>query len=172
MSHGNRGPVVLLFGLTILLAPLSSAQAHGPCRLSVTEVGCLKPPSGRPGTRVTIVGTPVYKVVWNANVFYSDMHYRRGAKTVELLSLSHARRSAEFVVPRARPGVYPVAIYDGGEGGEHYTWSSFRVGGPSSVWGTVAQWLVLPAIVLVGATVWLGRSRIRSTVTGRLDRVS
>jgi hypothetical protein len=167
VGHGSRSPVVLLLGLTIALVLLPSAQAHGPCRASVTEVGCLEPSSGPPGTRVTIVGTTVYRVVWNANVFYSDVHYRRGAKTVQLLSLSHVRRSADFVVPRARPGVYPVAIYDGGEGGEHYTWNSFRVRGSSSSWRTVVPWFVLPALVLLAAAAWFALSGKGTRTTTR-----
>ena len=32
-----------------------------------------------------------------------------------------------FRVPRVAPGRYAVIIYDGAEGGTHYTWSFFRV---------------------------------------------
>lgn len=173
MRHGNRSLVVLLFGLANALVPPSIAQAHGPCRVSVTEVGCLKPPSGGPGTRVTIVGTTVYKVVWNENIPYdAELHYRRGAKTIELLSLPHVTRNVEFVVPRAPPGVYPVAVYDGAEGGEHYTWNSFKVSGSSSFWRTVAPWLVLPTIGLLAAILWLGRRRIRSRLARQPTGVS
>lgn len=159
-----------IVAFAIGLVHLTSAQAHGPCRVSVTVVGCLQPSSGGPGTRVTIVGTTAYKVVWNENVVYdSELHFHRGAKTVQLLRLSHGERNVEFVVPRTPPGSYPVAIYDGAEDGQHYTWNVFKVNGSSSssFWQRVAPWLALPAIALLGAMLLLGRGRIRSSLARR-----
>jgi hypothetical protein len=161
---------VWIVAFAIGLVHLTSAQAHGPCRVSVTVVGCLQPSSGGPGTRVTIVGTTAYKVVWNENVVYdSELHFHRGAKTVQLLRLSHGERNVEFVVPRTPPGSYPVAIYDGAEDGQHYTWNVFKVNGSSSssFWQRVAPWLALPAIALLGAMLLLGRGRIRSSLARR-----
>jgi len=43
---------------------------------------------------------------------------------------SYARRYSEprFVIPDATsPGRYLVALYDGEEGGAHYTWASYQV---------------------------------------------
>jgi len=37
------------------------------------------------------------------------------------------RGPVEFRVPVAPPGRYLVSIYDGSEGGSHYTWEYFRV---------------------------------------------
>jgi hypothetical protein len=42
----------------------------------------------------------------------------------------------QFEVPDVAPGVYLVVMYDGSEGGRHYTWNEFEVTTES---GTVAQ---------------------------------
>jgi hypothetical protein len=152
VGRSGRAAAFVLSGLTLAAVAVSEAQAHGPCRSSATKVGCLSPSVGGPGACVTICGTPVYKVVWNQNVAYdSESHYKRGARTVELLRLPRVRRNVQFVVPRAKPGVYPVAIYDGAEGGEHYTWNLFRVRKSSSAWLVAWPWLVIAAIVLLAA---------------------
>jgi hypothetical protein len=160
VGQSDRAAAFVLSGLSLAVVAVAGAQAHGPCRTTTTEVGCLSPSSGNPGARITIFGTTVYKVVWNENVAYdSESHYRRGARTIELLRLRRVRRNVKFVVPRAEPGVYPVAIYDGAEGGEHYTWNLFRVTKSSSAWLVGRPLLVMAAIVLLAAVVWFVRGR-------------
>ena len=58
----------------------------------------------RPGVVPTVVFRSPYK--------YSDLPLRG---------------PVEFRVPVAPPGRYLVSIYDGSEGGSHYTWEYFRV---------------------------------------------
>jgi hypothetical protein len=148
--------------LAFSLVSPSSAVGHGPCRVSVERVGCLKPSSGQPGTRITILGTRVYWVIWNANIRYdSESHYQRGAPTVELVKLRRVQRNVAFVAPDVSPGIYPVAIYDGAEAGEHFTWDLFRVSGPSSFWRTGQPWLFAIALGTLIAIFWFARVRIR-----------
>jgi hypothetical protein len=55
-----------------------------------------------------------------------------------------------------------VAIYDGAEGGDHYTWSLFKVTAASSFWKTAGPWLALTAFALVAMIAWLARAVVRS----------
>jgi hypothetical protein len=108
----------------VLLSP-AVALAHGPCN-------CLSRNSGPPGTKVTIVGGwTAYRVIWNGGGFHNDMQIRRlrrrGSRMIELVRLPGARRGVRFLVPYVPPGVYPIVIHDGSEGGFHYTWAVFRV---------------------------------------------
>jgi hypothetical protein len=115
------------FGVAIalvLFAP-AVALAHGPCN-------CLSRNSGPHGTEVRLKGGwTAYRVIWNGGGFHNDRQIRRlrrpGVRTIELVRLPRARRGVRFQIPPAPPGVYPVVIYDGSEGGFHYTWALFRV---------------------------------------------
>jgi hypothetical protein len=93
---------------------------------------CLVPSSGLPGTKVTIVGTFAYRVVWNLDVpYFGDRdRYRPGSKTITLVNLRRARKGVQFRVPKVTPGLYAVVIYDGSEARAHYTWGLFRVRRP------------------------------------------
>jgi hypothetical protein len=92
---------------------------------------CLVPRSGPPGTRSRIVGTVAYRVVWNDPIARflvpGGDRYRRRSRTVGLGRIDQPRARVRFHVPNVAPGRYAVVIYDGDEGGEHYTWSFFRV---------------------------------------------
>jgi hypothetical protein len=123
---------VLVAGLFV--AP---ALAHGPCG------GCLSRASGPPGTTVTVTHTTAYWIIWNGPVDPQDRVlrpvYRRDAGTMDLVRCRGAppgsspvllcpiRRNVEFTVPDVAKGTYAVVIYDGSEGGGHYTWALFRV---------------------------------------------
>jgi hypothetical protein len=112
----------------LALAP--AAAAHGPCQ-------CLTPSSGPPGTRVRAM-YPLYKVVFNPD--RTDLGigpeplwalHRPGVPLVVLGRRWHYADlpldPGSFTIPPARPGRYLIALYDGGEGGSHYSWASFRV---------------------------------------------
>lgn len=108
----------------LLLAP-AAALAHNRC-------GCLSRSSGPPGAQVTIKGGwTAYRVVWNGRGLAGhrslNRFHRRGFRTIELVKLPRARRGVRFRVPRVPPGIYPVVIYDGSEGGTHYVWELFRL---------------------------------------------
>jgi hypothetical protein len=104
---------------------VAAAPAHGPCGT------CLSPMSGPPGTKVTTQQTTAYRIIWNGRGLPQDGAlrpvYRRAVPTIELVKLAAARKDVSFRVPAARPGSYPVVIYDGSENGFHYTWDLFRV---------------------------------------------
>ena len=106
--------------------------AHGPC-------ACLNPASGAPGTTVS-VSTGAYKVVFNPD--RSDLSigpkslledHRPGVVPTVVFRSAYKysdlplRGPVEFRVPAAPPARYLVAVYDGSEGGAHYTWEYFRV---------------------------------------------
>jgi hypothetical protein len=106
--------------------------AHGPC-------ACLTPASGAPGTTIS-AGTGAYKVVFNPD--RTDLAigpkslwqaHRSGVVPAVVFRLPYKysdlplRDPVEFRVPVAPPGRYLVSIYDGSEGGSHYTWEYFRV---------------------------------------------
>ena len=117
--------------LAALAAAPSVALAHGPC-------GCLEPASGPPGTRVR-ADYPIYKAIFNPD--RSDLtigpeslwrqHHGGAPVTVYRQTWRYSRRppnrGGTFSIPRAAPGSYLVALYDGGEGGAHYSWETFTV---------------------------------------------
>jgi hypothetical protein len=134
MSEMGTARRVALLGW-LALAP--AAAAHGPCR-------CLTPSSGPPGTRVS-AEYPLYKVVFNPD--RADLgigpeglwdRHRPGVPVTVLRRTWHYAAlqygNGTFTIPRrARPGRYLIALYDGGEGGSHYSWASFRVTGGEAV---------------------------------------
>jgi hypothetical protein len=109
-----------------------TAEAHGPCIRNVRMQPCLIPNQGPPGTRVTIVGTWAYRVVWNDPTTAYFLHsknpyYRPHARTFVLVRIRRARADVRFRVPKVARGRYTVFIYDGEEVGQHFTWDFFRV---------------------------------------------
>lgn len=124
-----------LLSVTMLAGSISptTAMAHGPC-------GCSFPEVGESGTKVR-ARTPAYKVVFNPR--RSDYTlppdglvsaHRPDVPTTTVLSRPRRDpvRRAIFRVPDAAPpGVYLVLIFDGSEGGVHYTWDYFHVAGPA-----------------------------------------
>ena len=155
--------VVTLVLVTLVTAP--TAQAHGPCRIGITQTRCLDPRSGEPGTRVTINGTLAYRAVWNENVVYGD-----GLRSIPLAPIAvlvnrpRAREKLQFVVPEVEPGTYPISIYDGAEVGGHYTWDVFTVTDGEAAPRTWA-WIV--PLVVVGFLGVLFITRRRSDSHGR-----
>jgi hypothetical protein len=126
-------PVACVVALLFVVFAFGSqdARAHGPC-------GCLTPASGPPGT--TVSTSAAYKVVFNPD--RTDLglgpeslwrHHQPGVtpkavyRSTYRYSALPLTRPVEFRIPAAPPGRYLVSIYDGGEGGAHYTWEYFRV---------------------------------------------
>lgn len=109
-----------------MVLPVQAAVAHGPCS------ECTSPKRGPAGTTVRVKWTAI-KVVWNptrSQVPYGDDHLwaAHHAREPSLTLFRSTRpRTSRFRVPDAAPGTYGVAIYDGSEGGTHYTWSYFKI---------------------------------------------
>ena len=99
------------------------------------------------------------------------------------------RGPVEFRVPVAPPGRYLVSIYDGGEGGSHYTWEYFRVKErrtptaarrPARRWGDEATGVSSLTVVAVGLTAfvaglsvgWLARARRRRCAVERQGKTA
>lgn len=112
----------------------ATAAAHGPCN-------CLSPNSGPPGTEVS-VGSPSFKIVFSpdrAETVYGPKSLWRTRppgpppRVVFRTTYRYEPRpdpnapSPTFDVPEVPPGRYGVVIFDGSEGGQHYTWDFFRV---------------------------------------------
>jgi hypothetical protein len=78
-----------------------------------------------------------------------------------------------FTVPRVEPGRYLVVVYDGSEGGFHYTWETFLVvahepSGPrgSAPWAPVMVAAALLLAVVAAATFLLQVRRARRPPAG------
>lgn len=125
-------PAALLALALFARLPVEVAGAHGPCACTFPEVG-------RAGATLHI-RSPTYKVIINPTATDFTIEpsglesaHRTDAPTATLLSLppKRPRRRAPVRIPTAMPpGVYLILIYDGSEGGSHYTWDYFHVLGP------------------------------------------
>ncbi len=123
---GARSLVVVVVALVALCLEGTAASAHGPC-------GCL-PRTAYPGDAVVI--NNVFRAVWNptrADIYYGQpaliAAHVDGAPRIVLLNRDRkdARERARFLVPEVPTGRYLVLLYDGSEGGAHYTWDSMTV---------------------------------------------
>lgn len=163
-------------------------SAHGPC-------ACLTPASGVTGTTVS-AATGAYKVVFNPD--RTDLGigpkslweaHRPGVVPTVVFRSPYKysdlplRGPVEFRVPVAPPGRYLVSIYDGSEGGSHYTWEYFRVKEqtptmaqrPTPGLGNEATGVSSLAVVAVSLTAfvaglsfgWLARARRRRSPVER-----
>jgi hypothetical protein len=121
--------VFVACGCSIALAP---AWGHGPC-------DCLTPASGPAGTAVS-AAAGAYKVVFNPDrtdlaigpkALWRD--HRPDVAPIVVFRTTYRYSDlplgapVDFRVPKVSPGRYLVSIYDGSEGGAHYTWEYFRV---------------------------------------------
>ena len=114
------------------------AAAHGPC-------GCTAPAflddyapevEAAPGDRL-LIAQPAIEIVWNPAARDLRIDPPPGiahdhVAGVETTTLVRNPKPAREVVsvPDVRDGRYLVAIYDGSEGGQHYTWDHVRVASP------------------------------------------
>lgn len=116
-----------------LLIP-ATAAAHGPCPR------CIEPSSARVDSKLR-VDYPTFRAVWNPprrvltkgpkpNCYGCNLrlwrHHVKGSPSVVLYD---GIRQPGFVAraPDVRPGRYLVALFDGSEGGTHYTWDFVQV---------------------------------------------
>jgi hypothetical protein len=125
---GARGLVVVVMALVALGLEGTAASAHGPC-------GCL-PRTAYPGDAVVTNNVFVFRAVWNptrADIYYGQpaliAAHVDGAPRIVLLNRDRkdARERARLLVPEVPTGRYLVLLYDGSEGGAHYTWDSMTV---------------------------------------------
>jgi hypothetical protein len=123
-----------------LVIAAGPAAAHGPC-------GCITPTAAAPGEQL-VSNYPTIKIVWNplpADLLIGPEYLTRDHVTGQpRLVLQEQPRpgTATFRVPATAPGRYLVLLYDGTEGGAHYSWDYITVRSgprsPSSARPTVA----------------------------------
>jgi hypothetical protein len=108
-----------------LLIAAVPAAAHGPC-------GCTTPTAAMPGERL-VSGYPTIRVVWNpvaADLLIGpdDLARDHVAGQPRVVLQERPRPGpASFRVPVTAPGRYLVLLYDGTEGGVHYSWDYITV---------------------------------------------
>jgi hypothetical protein len=178
VNSANRSELclaALTLAMATLLTVAPAGSAHGPCS------DCTTPKRGRAGTTVRVKWTAV-KVVWNPSRRqdpYGQIQdvYHPTEPSVTIF-VSKRPRKTHFRVPRDAPGRYGIAIYDGSEGGGHYTWSYFtirpRVAPTASAvsrrpgaWAWIAGGAGALVVVLVSAAaVRAGRMRQRGRPRG------
>ena len=117
--------VLITVCVSALVVGAIPADAHGPC-------GCIKPTAATPGERL-VSSTPTIKIVWNPvrdDLFIGPDFLVRahvaGQPRVVLQEQSQPGL-ATFTVPATAPGRYLVLLYDGTEGGVHYSWDYITV---------------------------------------------
>jgi len=156
------GKLWLVTAAVALIAP-APASGHQRCD------GCLDRRSGSPRTAVTIA----YWVVWNGRGYPQDAPLQRAHRSDRSMFdvygdgklpalttavapdvLPVARRNVVFRVPNVPDGEYPVVIYDGSEGGEHYTWTVFSVARETDDGVAVLVALLLGTSLLVSGTLY------------------
>jgi len=134
------------------------------------------------------VAYPLYKVVFNPD--RTDLligpkrlwsrHHGGPPITVYRTTWRYSPRplndGGSFVVPRVAPGRYLVALYDGDEGGQHYSWETFTVqrADPGKSASTASRTRrsdgVSPALVVGGIVTALLTGLAGGTVLGRKRR--
>jgi hypothetical protein len=108
-----------------LLMTAVPAAAHGPC-------GCIRPAAARPGEQL-VSTVPTIKLIWNPvpsdlliGPDYLGRDHVDGQPRV-VLQEQPQPAVASFQVPATAPGRYLVLMYDGTEGGVHYSWDYITV---------------------------------------------
>jgi hypothetical protein len=124
-----RGGIRLLLLAAVCVSALPSfavpAAAHGPC-------GCVSPAVATPGEQL-VSSIPTIKIVWNPvhdDLLIGPDYLARDHVTGQprvVLQDQPQPAPATFRVPATAPGRYLVLLYDGTEGGAHYSWDYIRV---------------------------------------------
>lgn len=130
-DHGPMRLAIAVLGCALVVtAGAPVAAAHGPC-----DPHCLSRFEGRPGQRIEVRVKSV-RAVFNprrAQLPYGPRALWRGRRAgvpAKRLYRSGRARRHGFRVPDVPGGRYPLAIWDGSEGGAHYTWTWFVVRRP------------------------------------------
>ena len=126
-----RLPLLAAACTSALLSFAAPAAAHGPC-------GCVRPTVATPGRQLAS-SIPTIKIVWNPvrddlliGPDYLASDHVTGQPRVVLQDQPQPA-PATFRVPATAPGRYLVLLFDGTEGGMHYSWDYIRVrSAPSS----------------------------------------
>jgi hypothetical protein len=126
LLHGSIRLVVVAVGwVSALVMAAGPTAAHGPC-------GCITPTAATPGEQ--LVSTyPTIKIVWNPVpadflIGPDDLTRAHVSGQPRLVLQEQPRPSpATFRVPTTAPGRYLVLLYDGTEGGGHYSWDYITV---------------------------------------------
>jgi hypothetical protein len=109
-----------------------------------------------------VTGTPAYRVVWNEGVDYmGERSNRPSVRAIPLTDGPVIAGGLKFTVPDVPIGVYPVVIYDGDEGGDHYPWDYFQVTRPAQsplTRSRVALGLLILAVSVAAAAAWHQRA--------------
>ena len=160
--------------LAILALATLPARAHGPC--GAVGSSCLEPYEGPPGTVVTTVDFEGVLALWNPRPNVLALGVPGSSKVCDIecaaakpvyhldlpmvvLDQAPDRSRLQFVVPDVPPGKFVVVMYDGSEGGFHYTWDTFKVAAQSpnteltrgdepGTWNI--RWLVAIGLLLLG----------------------
>jgi hypothetical protein len=121
----------------IFVGGVQPVRAHGPCD------ECVKPDAARPG-QALVVRYRTFKAVVNPTrrqLTRGPKPYcygcrlglwRSRVKGVPAVGLGQwrpPRRTVQLEVPSVPQGRYLIALFDGSEGGTHYTWDFIRIVG-------------------------------------------
>ena len=124
--HSSIRLVVLAVGCaSALVLAAVPAVAHGPC-------GCITPAAAMPGEQLAS-SYPTIRVVWNpvpADLLIGPDYLARDHVSGQprvVLQEQPRPGSATFRIPATAPGRYLVLLYDGTEGGAHYSWDYITV---------------------------------------------
>jgi hypothetical protein len=147
----------------------SPARAHGPCP------ECLVPEVASPGDRID-ADYPTYRVIWNPTrvmltpgpkpfCYGCQLRLWRHHVPNAPSSVVYTRRPRvsqySFKVPQVAPGKYLVALFDGSEGGTHYTWDFVTVTPSDSTSNGLPDPLIpvlaVAAITALASALWFRR---------------
>jgi hypothetical protein len=187
-SNLRRAMCIVLPAFLFLALVPHPVIAHGPC--GAVGSSCLEPNEGPPGTEVTTGDFEGIFAVWNPRPNILALGVPGSSKECDIncakaKSIYHFdqpmvvvaeaddRSQLQFGVPDVPPGKYIVVMYDGSEGGRHYTWNTFKVTGVAPADGedrptaeptrSTTAWLFAGGMLVAGLVAGWGLGRRRST---------
>jgi hypothetical protein len=163
---------VVIVAAVAFLGNVLAANAHGPCPT------CVEPARVSPGDTLTI-NYPTYKAILNPTRRQLTLGPKpncygcllglwkdrvRGVPSVSLGTWRPPRPSLRLDTPAVPTGRYLIALFDGSEGGTHYTWDFVSIdraggdGGDSHILIESIVALIVVTLVLTAA-LWRGFRR-------------